>query len=207
MALAKDNPPQRPPGKSVGRARSRRRTWLGALASALTLWLAPSSWSVGDPASLEYKVKAGYLFNFAKFIEWPDSTPTSADNPFIIGVLDAGEALPTMMSLLQGKRINGRNVVVKAVAVDTVGKDLHILFITSKSKKNPEDLKAALAGTNTLLVGETDQFAERGGMLGFVKEDETIRLTLNLERAAEAGLKVSSKLSNVAKVVKSLRAN
>ena len=205
MGSPKTNTQQRPPSKSAGWTRSCCRAWLGALVCALTLLLAPPSLSAADTAALEYKVKAGYLFNFAKFIEWPDSASTTVDSPFVIGVLDAGEALPVLQSLLGGKQVNGRTIVVKAVAADTVGKDIHILLVTRKCGKSPEDLKAALAGASTLLVGETEQFAERGGMIGFMKEDDAIRLTLNLERASEAGLKVSSKLSTVAKVVKSKR--
>ena len=83
-----------------------------------------------------------------------------------------------------------------------IGKDLHLLLVTRVAGKTPEQL-SKLAGTAPLLiVGETDAFAEHGGMVGFVREEDAIRLTLNLERTTKAGLKVSAKLSSVARLVK-----
>ena len=184
------------------------RSWWWILVMALAAMIVPVRAVAEDStAAIEYKVKAGYLFNFAKFIEWPDSALPAADSLFVIGVLDGGEAFPVLQSLLEGKQVNGRTVKVKAVSAAAVGKDIHILLVTRASGKSPVEVQAALGGAATLLVGETEQFAERGGMVGFVREDEAIRLTLNLERAAEAGLKVSAKLSTVARVVKSKRAN
>ena len=192
-----------PPGNSARRAGSRRRAWLGAMACALTVLLAPASLPADNSAAaLEYKVKAGYLFNFAKFVEWPANAFASTNSPFVIGVLDAGEAAPVLRSLLGGKTINGRLVEVRSVFAESIGKDLHLLLVTRVAGKTPEQL-SELAGTAPLLiVGETDAFAEHGGMVGFVREEDAIRLTLNLERTTKAGLKVSAKLSSVARLVK-----
>jgi hypothetical protein len=77
--------------------------------------------------------------------------------------------------------------------------------VTRAAGKTPEEIREVLAAAPTLVVGESDQFAERGGAFGFVREDESIRLVLCLEHAAEAGLKVSAKLANVARPVKSKR--
>ena len=185
---------------------SARRAWLGAVVSALALLVVPLVAGAADSAAvLEYKVKGGYLFNFAKFIEWPATCLPAPDSPFVIGVLDDGEALPVVQALLEGKKVNGHPVQVRAVTADQIGKDVHILLVTRAAGKSPEEIKLALGGAATLLVGETEQFAERGGMVGFTREEESIRLSLNLERATEAGLKVSSKLSNVARLVKTKR--
>ena len=68
---------------------------LAALALAAIAWLAPARAGAADSVlTLEYKVKAGYLFQFAKFVEWPASAFPSADSPFVIGVLDRNEAVP-----------------------------------------------------------------------------------------------------------------
>lgn len=157
-----------------------------------------------DSVALEYKVKAGYLFNFAKFIEWPSTSLPAPDSPFVIGVLDGAEAVQVWQPLFAGKSVNGHPVQVRSVHLGALGPDVHILFVTRGASRTPEEIRAALGDANTLLVGESDQFAERGGMVGFVREDDVIRLTLNLERATRAGLKVSAKLSSVAKVVKTL---
>lgn len=158
-----------------------------------------------ESAALEYKVKAGYLFNFAKFIDWPASALPAADTPFVIAVLDAGEAAPVLEALFAGKNVNGHPVQVKAVSAASLPKDAQILLVTRAAGKTPEEIREAMGDAPTLLVGETEQFAERGGAIAFVREEESVRLTLCLEHTASAGLKVSAKLSNVAKAVKSKR--
>ena len=185
--------------------RSRRRAWLVMAARwvLLGLLLAPLGVRAADSAAvLEYKVKAGYLFNFARFIEWPATCLPAPDSPFVIGVLDGGEALPVVKTLLEGKKVDSHPVQVRTVTADQIGRDIHILLVTRAAGKSPEEIRAALGNAATLLVGETEQFAERGGTVGFTREEESIRLSLNLERATEAGLKVSSKLASVAKQVK-----
>jgi YfiR/HmsC-like len=160
------------------------------------------SGTAGDAPALEYKIKAGYLFNFAKFIEWPSTALPASDSPFIIGVLDSGEAFPVLQPLLEGKKVDGHPIQLRAASIERISQGIHILLVTRTSGHLPEGIRASLGKAPTLVVGETDQFAERGGMVGFVREDDVIRLNLNLERAAAAGLKVSAKLSTVAKVVK-----
>lgn len=178
------------------------------LAAALLLATVAStaSASAADGAmALEYKVKTGYLFNFANFIEWPAAALPAPDSPFVIGVLDGGEALPILEELLKGKTVNGRPVQVRAVAADRVGRGLHILFVTRAAAVSPAEIEAALDGAATLLVGETDRFAEHGGMVGFLREGDNIRFQLNLERVTAAGLKASAKLASVARLVTTRR--
>jgi hypothetical protein len=151
---------------------------------------------------LEYKVKAGYLFNFARFITWPTSAFPFTNSPFIIGVLDGGEASPIIRGLMEGKQIDGRPVEVRSVLAETISQDIHVLLVTRAADKSPEELRKLSKSAPLLMVGETDEFAERGGTIGFVRENESVRLTLCLERATESGLKVSSKLASVARLVK-----
>lgn len=165
-------------------------------------WLPLRDAAAGDAMPLEYKVKTGYLYNFANFIEWPGAALPRPDSPFVIGVLDGGEALPVLQALLKGKSVNGHPVQVRAVSVDGL-RGLHILFVTREAKESPAQIQAALGGAATLLVGETERFAERGGMVGFVREGENIRFQLNLGRVSEAGLKANAKLASVARLVTS----
>jgi hypothetical protein len=171
----------------------------------LILLFASTPMRAAETASaLEYKIKAGYLFNLAKFIEWPAGSLPFADSLFTIAVLDEGEAFAVIQSVLEGKQVNGHLMKVKSVRTNLAEKDFQILFVTRAAGKSPQELRPALAGIAALLVGETDQFAERGGMVGFVREQEAIHLTLNLERTTAARLKVSARLASVARLVKSL---
>lgn len=191
--------------KPAGRQARILACWLSGLLACTALLSPMAARAADSAAALEYKVKAGYLFNFARFIEWPESAFPSTNSPFVIGVLDGGEASPVLRSLFEGKQVNGRPVEVRSVFPETIGKDIHILLVTRAAGKTPEDLHKFAGSASMLMVGETDEFAERGGVIGFVREEESVRLTLCLEHATEAGLKVSAKLSSVAKVVKSKR--
>jgi hypothetical protein len=167
--------------------------------------LAPIASSSTDAATLEYKVKAGYLFNFARFIQWPEAAFVAPDSPFVIGVLDAQEAVAVVESVLDARLIDGRPIAVRAVTPEQIASGVHILLVTRAARKTAEEVTALVGARPTLLVGETDFFAERGGMLGFTHDGEAIRISLNIERALEVGLKVSSKLASVAQVVRSSR--
>lgn len=156
----------------------------------------------GDASlALEYKVKAGYLFNFAKYVEWPAGAFPSADSPLVVAVVDAQEAGSVLAGVLEGKEVNGHPVKVISVLSRTPPTGVHILVMTRASGKTPEEARKLLGAAPTLLVGETEDFAERGGVIGFVQEEDRIRVSLCLAHAAEAGLKVSSRLSSIAKAV------
>ncbi|HRE84224.1 MAG TPA: YfiR family protein [Opitutaceae bacterium] len=153
---------------------------------------------------LEYKVKAGYLFNFAKFVEWPAGAFPTPSSPFVIGVVDRGELLKYWKPLLEGKVVNGHPVTLREIGRGEKKPRVHLLFVSKTAPVSPAEIREYLGNGHTLLVGESIQFAERFGSVGFIEERGAIRFALNLERTAQAGLKVSSKLSSVACLVKDL---
>ena len=186
-----------------GPPRRRRRAWLGALGLLLVALLGPAS-GVGaeSAAALEYKVKAGYLFNFAKFVEWPASALPATNSPIVIGVLMDDPAAAIIEQQLQGKVANDHPLSVKLLPNLTGLMACHMLFISRAQTERTEDLLAKAQIAPVLLVGEVDQFAHRGGMINFIRKDESFRLEVNLEAAEKAGLKVSSKLASIATLVK-----
>lgn len=173
--------------------------WLWAVVGHLLLVVRLSADET--PAQLEYKVKAGYLFNFAKFIQWPDGALATSETPFVIGVLDDADVALVIRTVLDSKNVDRHPVQVRNVTTDEAAKACHLLFVPRAAGKTPEEVCRSLGSAPVLLVGETERFAERGGLLGFVREDERIRFQLHLDRATAAGFKVSSKLSNVARLV------
>lgn len=192
---------QRHPMKSLQSAP--RHAWSGLWLVGCALLMATTGLPAADSAAtIEYKVKGAYLFNFARYIEWPAAAQPQAGSPFIIAIMDGREAAPVLEQLFAGKKIDGRPVQVRAVVGGLVPRDAQILLVTRSAGREPEEIRAALGNAPTLLVGETEQFAERGGIIGFVREDDNVRLTLCLENAAAAGLRISAKLASVAKPVK-----
>ncbi len=171
------------------------------------LFALPARAADDHAVQFEYKVKAGYLFNFAKYVEWPTNSLPETNSPIVIGVMDGTGALPVIQQVLSNKMAGDRPVIVKAVTTPEAMSGCHILFVCRSVKTTPHDVMAVLGGTPTLVVGESELFAERGGMIGFYPEDERLRFTLNLESVARANLKVSAKVASVARVVKSQKEN
>lgn len=178
------------------------RAWLRLAAWACLLLSLRVVGGAEPPVTLEYRVKGGYLYNFAKFIEWPAGTLPLPESPFVIGVLDGGEVTPILRSLFEGKLVDGHPVQVKQVTLARAEKGLQLLFVTRTSGSSPKEVQAVVCPTGTLIVGETEHFAEEGGMVGFTRDEDRIRVSLNLERTTAAGLKVSSKLASVARLVR-----
>ncbi len=154
-----------------------------------------------DPG-FEYKVKAGFLFNFLKFGEWPPKTFPSADAPFLVGVLDNDPAVPALRQALAGKTVNDRKIEVRSFQDPAGARVCHLLFLSRAQQSSVEEIRKQLKEAPVLTVGETDQFCQRGGMINFVRQDESFRFEINLGAIQRAGLNISSKLASMATIVK-----
>jgi hypothetical protein len=159
-------------------------------------------WTHASPRSLEeYEVKAAFLYNFAKFVEWPADAFSSPGEPLILGIVGTdpfGDALKA----IEGGSAAGRKILVNRFqTIEELGR-CHILFISSSAKKNLPEILSLAQKWNVLTVGETRGFAEAGGVINFVLINKKIRFEINVDAAQQAGLKVSSQLLKVAKIVR-----
>jgi hypothetical protein len=153
-------------------------------------------------AKFEYQLKAGFLFNFARFTEWPTNALGTPDS-VRIGVLDDGKVYPIIASELAGKRVGEKTIeVVRCKSVEDL-KRCGMVFVTRSQTVRSGELWKTVADLPVLTVGEYDGFAERGGCINFVRQGENIRFEVNLAAAEQAGLKISSKLASVAIIVRS----
>jgi hypothetical protein len=160
-----------------------------------------------QPAASEYEVKAAFLYNFIKFVEWPPKAYFDRNAPLIIGVLgenpfsSPSEATNYLDQAVTGKIINERKIVVKYS--DRLADLTHcqLLFVGKSERNRIKDILANVSGMTILTVGETDNFCQQGGVINFVMQSEKVRFEINVGAAEKAGLKISSKLLNVAKVV------
>ena len=155
-----------------------------------------------DAPSLEHQVKGAFLIKFGLFVEWPQARPDSGgDAPFVIGILGNDPFGSSFDEAVKKEKVGGRSVVVKRAAT---AEDLHDCQIVFISASETEGLVAALSQLSTngvLTVGESPGFARNGGMVGFIKEGGKVRFEINTVVAEKSGLKVSSKLLQVGKVV------
>ena len=147
----------------------------------------------------EYQVKAAFLFNFAKFIQWPEEAFADAKSPLSIGILGENPFGGDLERATREKVLNGRSLTVKACRTLEEAKNCHILFIGSSEKMRLKTIFNGLNGGHVLTVGETDNFVESGGIISFFREGNRIRFEIKDEAAKRAGLKIDSKLLGLAK--------
>jgi uncharacterized protein DUF4154 len=175
---------------------------LGRVLQALGLLLAFISGAPAQsPPPTEYQVKAAFLYNFAKFVEWPAGNFPNESAPLKICVFGQDPFGEGLREVTHEKIVNGRKIEVSGVTDLRQAKSCHILFIASSEKTQVKQILAGLYGTSVLTVGDSKGFVEQGGMINFVLENERVQFEVNRKTAEQAGLKISSKLLSVAKSV------
>ena len=149
----------------------------------------------------EYEIKAGFLFNFTKFVEWPSGAFVNSNAPIILGIVGENPFGSLLREAAAGKAINGRAVLVRQFKEGEDLRSCQILFIASTDKKQLTQTLEKLKGSMVLTVGEGSVFTRSGGMIAFVVEGNKVRLEIDLEAVSEANLKISAKVIAVARLV------
>jgi hypothetical protein len=170
--------------------------------SMISFSLLPPALIAQAKTASEYEIKAAFLYNFAKFVEWPSSTFTDSKQPFNICVLGADPFGHSLDDAVLGKTVANHPVAIARARQVQEMPDCRILFITGSQRSPLPQLLGKLHGKNVLVVGETEDFASSGGMVQFVLEGNHVRFAINPDAAERAGLKISSKLLALAVVVR-----
>ena len=167
------------------------------------VWASPSG--AGDNSSLvsEYQVKAAFLYNFAKFIEWPAEAFSSGNAPIQLCLAGEDPFGPLLEQTIQGKAAQGREMRIKRLKENEDLRACHILFVGPAEDKRLAQIMDRLNGASVLTVGETHNFTRLGGVITLGLEQNKVRFEVNLQSAERARLKVSSKLLTLARVVRS----
>lgn len=150
-----------------------------------------------EPKPSEYAVKAAFLFNFAKFIEWPGEE--NIDSLFLTVLGE--DPFERVLDELQGKMIRGKKLKVQRLKSIQELKQSHILFISSSLKLQAPQILRSLEGAPTLTIGEVDGFCQQGGIINLYLDQNKVRFEINLIAAKKAGLKIHSNLLKLAKIV------
>ena len=175
------------------------------LSALALLALAGGLGAAPEPRPAEYEVKAAYLYNFAKFVEWPSG---AGRDTFVLAILGRDPFGPLLDNVMAGKSVAGRRLTIRRLetAADVQGVDM--LFVAASEATRLPEIVKQLEGVPTLTVGETDGFVGRGGMVGFRIMDEVVRFDIDLDQSSRAGLRVSSQLVRVArKIISTERAH
>ena len=149
----------------------------------------------------EYQIKAAFLYNFAKFVEWPTEALIDPNAPIILGVLGK-DPFGGALESIKGKSVKGRKVAIRRFKGMQDLKFSHILFVSSSEKKRLAQIMRTIKDWSVLTVGDMEQFTEAGGIINLIIERNRVRFEINLNAAERAGLKLSSKLLKLAKIVR-----
>lgn len=150
----------------------------------------------------EYHVKAAFLFNFAKFVEWPAQTFKTPADPIIICVLGQNPFGTALEETISGKVVGGRTLSVRQVSDTQPPCNCQILFVNSSERKQFRTAVKLLNGAGVLSVGEAEGFTADGGVINFKVERGSVRLEINVAAAEYAQIHISAKLLSLAQVVR-----
>jgi len=187
------------------------------LMGCVRLWLACCRLATASdtPELSEYQVKALYLYNFTKFIDWPSNNFTAADAPIVIGIMGEDPFGKTLDDLVKGEVVRGHPLVIKRLNPGEDWRGCHVLFISHFDKEQLSSLLQQIKGNPVLTVSDSSGFAEQGGIINFVIVQEKVtveekvivqekvKLEINPDAATAVGLQISSKLLKLAQIVKS----
>jgi hypothetical protein len=170
------------------------------LALALMLLLAaifttPASGSASDNSEVETHLKAAFIYNFARFVEWP---PRSAPGPLRIAILGRGDLASPLEEIIRGKSAAGRPIELAHLAAAAEMDCCEILLIERSESKRAREIVQTLAGKPVLTVCDSGNGLRDGVMIVFRIVEESVRFQINQEAAEHAGLKISSQLLKVA---------
>lgn len=152
-------------------------------------------------AATGYEVKAAFLFNFAKFIEWPPGAFAAPQSPFVICVLGQDPFGNILNDTLQGKTLGDRSFTVQRLKDKADIRHCQMVFVSSLESAHLAEIVESIRGAHVLLAGESTGFAASGGTIEFTLEDNHVHFTINTDAANRSGLKFSSKLLALAKIV------
>lgn len=148
----------------------------------------------------EQRLMAAFLFNFVKFVSWPDEAFSGPDASIEIAVLGDASFRNLMQQSVGDKIVSGRPLEVTVVGSPYEARSAHLLFMPANQAPRVDQV-ASLRGTHVLTVADAEDFARGGGMVSFVRENNKLRFEINESAAKRAGLSVSSRLLSVARQV------
>ena len=155
-------------------------------------------------APTEYQVKAAFLFNFTKFVDWPASAWRAGQGPITICLVGEDHLGKTLDELVKGQNVGGRTLAVRRLAQAPIPRDdsCQMAFLAGLDRGRAEQQLAPVKGLPILIVVDHEDGGDPGAMIGFVVEDNKVRFNINLDAAERAGIKISSKLLKLAKTVR-----
>jgi hypothetical protein len=177
--------------------RIRRENRLVKVGLILTLLWMPTA---AESTLSESEVKVGYLYNFAKFVEWP-SVASEPGGPLVVGIVGKDDIGKLLEQTLEGKMVNKRQLRIQRSENSAGLKKCHIVFFGKSASKNLKSQLKELEAQAILTVGETGDFTRQGGMIGLLLEDNRVKIEVNMAAVERGGLQISSRVLQLARLV------
>lgn len=167
---------------------------------AVLLALAWTPLQAAPPSPNEYSLKAVFLYNFCRFVDWPEPAFDSPHDPLVIGIVGPDPFGTLLEEAIAGENYHGRPIRIEHYQSAREIRQCHLLFISQLEAPQTGAILAAVAGRNILTVGETESFLDQGGMIALTAEQNRVRLRINPTALRATKLSVSSKLLQVAEI-------
>jgi len=146
----------------------------------------------------EYELKAAFLLNFTRFVEWPPASFSNAN--FIIGIFGEDPFGRAIDEVTRGKAVNGHQIRIRRLKEPAEARECHLVFVTSTDNKKTQEVLDATNLSPVLTVGESREFLNQGGTIRLSMDGNRVGIVINNAAAEAKGLKVSAKLLSLAKV-------
>ncbi len=147
------------------------------------------------------ELKAAYLFNFAKFVAWPEDRFDSASASLVFCMVGEDPLNGALGKITTGRSVQGREIEIQTFASPDAANSCHILFLENGASAQPTEVLKKYDGGGVLTVGESEGFAAVGGVANFFIDGKKVRFEINKQAAQDQGLKISSRLLKLARIV------
>jgi hypothetical protein len=170
------------------------------IAALLFIFLSASDTFGDSKRYTEYKIKAGYIYNFARFIKWPEQSFENHPSSFLLCLIE-GHPFGNQFQKVEGKLITGKKLTIKRLSSQDNLKQCQILFIPTSKREDMGAIIKSLENSHVLTVSEAQGFHKVGGMVGLIKKGDQVKLEINLQATKKIELRINAKLLEIATIV------
>ena len=149
----------------------------------------------------EDQIKAAFVYNFTKFIEWPSTSFADANAAIVIGVLGDSPMAAVLDNVVRDRKVNGRPIIVRTIQGAADAASIHLLFVSAAESSRWAQLQAAIETRPVVTVGESPWFAQSGGTIDFIEQGDKLQFVINMVAAERSGVKISAQIQKLAAAV------
>jgi hypothetical protein len=196
---------ERPPVARVRRREAAAVCLFALLALLAAPVLAEPDSEASLPPSVEYQIKADFVYTVAKFVEWPDKAFAGPGAPLTFGIVGSDVVADAISVALRGKKVHERPIRTVRITDLRRALECQIVYVSESDPARVKVLLDEVGSANILTVGESGDFADRGGILGIRMRDTLVQFEVNMRSAERAGITISSKILRLGEVVGGVR--